>query len=338
MGISVVIPVRDEEQSICMLLDSLLAQTRQPDEVVIVDGGSKDGTTRIIESYIDRGFPIRLIATDHAYPGEARNLGVHHARHDIVAFTDAGIRLDPRWLEKLSEPLKQDSSVDVVYGTYEPVLNSFFTECAALTYVPAPANRNGCLIRGPSLASSLMRKSVWEAAGGFPPFRASEDLIFMEVVEQKGFKIAYAPEAVVYWQMPPGWNGTFRRFAVYSYHNLVAKRGHYWHRGVARQYLMALPFIALALFHHPLWWLVPVAGFLARVGWTLWRKRNGFAIPKPLQPRRWVMVGLILLLVDAATFIGAVTYYWRTGASKFRPLKILSKTVTNVGTLDGGRQ
>jgi glycosyltransferase involved in cell wall biosynthesis len=61
MKVSVIVPVRDEEDSIRELLDSLLAQTRPPDEIVITDGGSIDATPQIIESYREKGAPVKLI-------------------------------------------------------------------------------------------------------------------------------------------------------------------------------------------------------------------------------------------------------------------------------------
>src|SRR5215203_7239776 len=101
MKVSIVVPVRDEEHSIRELLDSLLAQTRPPDEIVITDGGSVDGTTEIIEEYIRRGAPVRLIRAGAALPGRGRNLGAAQARYDRLAFTDAGIRVAANWLEAL---------------------------------------------------------------------------------------------------------------------------------------------------------------------------------------------------------------------------------------------
>ena len=61
MKVSVIVPVRDEQDSIRELLNGLLKQTRPPDEIVITDGGSVDGTPQIIEEYIRRGAPVRLI-------------------------------------------------------------------------------------------------------------------------------------------------------------------------------------------------------------------------------------------------------------------------------------
>jgi glycosyltransferase involved in cell wall biosynthesis len=69
MRVSVIVPVRNEERSIRALLDSLLGQTRMPDEIVITDGGSIDATTQIIEEYIQRGAPVRLIREGAALPG-----------------------------------------------------------------------------------------------------------------------------------------------------------------------------------------------------------------------------------------------------------------------------
>ena len=308
MRVSVVIPVRDEELTIGDLLDSLAGQTRAPDEVVVADGGSRDRTPEIVEEYARKDGRIRLIRTRGAYPGEGRNLGVRAASHDMISFTDAGIRLDRSWIEKLCEPMEKDPSVDVVYGSYEPAADTFFKECAALAYVPAPVERGSGRIRGPSIASSLMKRSVWEAVGGFPPYRAAEDLIFMESVEKGGFRIAYAPGAVAYWQLPDGWRSTFRRFATYSHENLVAGRGRYWHAGVARMYGVALAFAVLGALHASWWWLVPLGGFVARVLTTAAGKRQAFAFTDVFRPARLLVLAGLILLLDAATLFGAATW------------------------------
>jgi len=98
MKVSVVVPVRDEEDSIRELLDSLLAQTRPPDEIVIADGGAVDATPQIIEEYIRKGAPVRLIRAGAALPGRGRNLAAAHASCEWLAFTDAGIRVANNWL------------------------------------------------------------------------------------------------------------------------------------------------------------------------------------------------------------------------------------------------
>ena len=304
VDVSVVVPVRDEEGTIAALLDSLLAQTRRPEEIVIVDGGSRDCTVKIIEEYARKDSRIRLIWTDGAFPGEGRNLGVQVASHDVIAFTDAGIRLNSRWLEKLCEPVEQDETVDVVYGHLEPITDTFFTECAALAYVPAPTEHERERIRAPSIASCLMKRAVWESVGGFPPFRASEDLIFMEAIAQGNYKIAYAPGAIVYWRIAPGWGATFRRFASYSRHNLLAGRARHWHYGVARMYGAAAVFFALAVVHSPLWAVVPFIGLVGRALSIAYRKRGAFVFHDTFRPKRLLYLTGLLVLIDAATAWG----------------------------------
>src|SRR5438128_30491 len=186
--VSVVVPIRDEENTIGVLLGCLSAQTRRPDEVVLVDGGSTDRTQRIAQDFIERAHYTRLISVGKAYPGEGRNVGIAIAEHGLIALTDAHVQLPPEWLEKLCEPIERDPTIAVVYGSLEPVTKTIFEQCAALAYVPARSGSDKGNIRGPSVASMLIRKEVWAAVGGFPGYRASEDLIFMERVERRGFR------------------------------------------------------------------------------------------------------------------------------------------------------
>ena len=185
--ISVVVPALNEEDSIRVLLENLLSQTHKPTEVVITDGGSTDSTREIVEEFIAAGAPVKLIRVTKSMPGRARNLAAREVQTDWIAFTDAGITLGPEWLEALKTKASEDS-VDVVYGTYEPIIESFFTECAAIAYVPPPFASQGGMVRPRSIVSALMRRSVWQAVGGFPEhLRSAEDLLFMNNVERQGF-------------------------------------------------------------------------------------------------------------------------------------------------------
>ena len=193
----------------------------------------------------------------------------------------------------------------MVFGSYSPVTSKFFAKCASTAYVPAQSVQHPENIRAPFIASCLLRRSVFTTLGGFPPYRAAEDLIFIEKLMQANYRVAYAPKAVAYWQLAKGWLATYRRFTLYSYHNLVAGRGRYWHYGVARFYILALPFLLLSYFEGAVWLGIPLLGFAARTAATLWRKRK-----EPwggsFNPIRWITVGCILLLLDAATLSGAL--------------------------------
>jgi glycosyltransferase involved in cell wall biosynthesis len=309
--VSLVIPVRDEAASVQMLLTSIASQTLAPDEVLFVDGGSVDNTVEKLRAASRRNGHIRIIEAGEASPGRGRNIGIEAARHEWVALTDAGIRLEPTWLERLRDVAMRDPSVAVVYGNYEPLTASFFERCAALSYPPPKRERPGGLMRGPSTASMLLRRGVWKAVDGFPDLRAAEDLIFMERVRARGFKEGWSPTATAWWQLQPNLSRTFRRFALYSRHNVWAGRQWDWHYGVARKYILMLPFVVLAIVHS-LWWLaVPLLMTLARVGKSIWNRREGRGILWLINPVQFMGVAVILLTIDAATLVGWAQAIWR---------------------------
>src|ERR1041384_7832955 len=114
MNISVVVPVRNEEDSISALLEALLAQTLPPNEIVIVDGGSTDDTAEIVDQYTLKHNQIRLIREKDALPGKGRNVGAASVMNEWLAFTDAGVIPATDWLARLSETVLSDNAIDVV--------------------------------------------------------------------------------------------------------------------------------------------------------------------------------------------------------------------------------
>jgi cellulose synthase/poly-beta-1,6-N-acetylglucosamine synthase-like glycosyltransferase len=309
--VSLVIPVRNEEGSLAALLESIRRQTRAPDGVVLVDGGSTDRTVALARELTAGDPRFRVIEAGPATPGRGRNIGIAAAYHEWIALTDAGIRLEATWLEHLLGVVEQDPQVDVVYGNYEPVTDSFFERCAALAYVPPKVPRHGRRMRGPFIASALIHRGVWESVGGFPDLRAAEDLIFMERVREGGFRIDWAPSATVHWHLQPSLTRTFRKFALYSKHNVWAGRQYDWHYRVAGMYLAALPFLGLATWHTAWWLSVPLAGVIARVAKSIWRRREGRGLTWLLNPLQFTAVGGILLTIDLATFSGWLRASWR---------------------------
>ncbi|MFL6334935.1 MAG: glycosyltransferase [Pyrinomonadaceae bacterium] len=306
LQISLVIPVFNEEESLARLVSSVRAQTRQPDEVILVDGGSTDRTVELARELAAGDESFRIVEAGRASPGRGRNVGAGAARYPWLAFTDAGIGLDPEWLERLAEKVLEEPGTEVVYGNFDPVTRTFFERCAAIAYV-APKTAHGAeaaLTRGRFIASSLMRREVWRRAGGFPDMRAAEDLIFMERVEAEGARTRWAPRANVRWQLQPNLARTYRRFSLYSKHNVWAGRQRFWHYGIARQYALALPFVLLAFVHSAWWLVVPALGLAARAAKSVWRHREGRGLGWALNPLQFACVVLVLLTIDLATFAG----------------------------------
>jgi glycosyltransferase involved in cell wall biosynthesis len=96
MKISVAIPVYNSARTIRMTLDSVLAQTRPADEILVLDDGSTDKTLSILKSY---GTRITTIAQRNGGPAVARNILCGRATGNLVAFLDSDDLWHPEYLE-----------------------------------------------------------------------------------------------------------------------------------------------------------------------------------------------------------------------------------------------
>jgi glycosyltransferase involved in cell wall biosynthesis len=307
--ISIVVPVRNEAKTIRSLLDGLLNQSQLPDEIVLTDGGSVDETRAIIEEFIKQGAPVKLLTDDDSLPGRSRNIGVANAKNDWIAFIDAGITPANGWLQSLADQVKSPAHAEVVYGSYEPVIDSFFTECAAIAYVPPPAITPEGPVRPYSIASALMPRSAWEAAGGFPEdLRSAEDMLFMQRVEAAGFRIVRAPSAIVHWTIQPGWWRTLKRFVVYARNNMRAGLWHDWQRQIFLRYALVGLTAVPALFFGVRWLIVPIALWLglmsARALRAIWQNRLSYPAGNGRNALRLLLIVPILAVIDLATFVG----------------------------------
>jgi glycosyltransferase involved in cell wall biosynthesis len=311
--ISVVIPVRDEENSVRALLEAFPSQTLSPKEIVITDGGSIDSTIEIIEEFIRAGAPVKLIREKAALPGRGRNVGVQNSNCEWIAFIDAGNRPAPDWLEALAEKVDGGSAVDVVYGSYEPVVDSFFKECAAIAYLTPPVEVEGVFARSQSIASTLMRRKVWETVGGFPEdLRSAEDLLFMQKIERAGFRTVHAPRAVVYWSIQPTLWRTFKRFVTYARNNIRAGLWRQWQAPIFQRYaVIALSFVP-AVFFGVKWFVVPIGLWfcllVARAGLALRRNRHSYPASHARNLLRLLWLVPIIATLDAAALLGSINW------------------------------
>jgi glycosyltransferase involved in cell wall biosynthesis len=212
--VSLICTVRDEADNIAALLDSMLAQTRLPDEIVINDCMSRDATAAIVRDYAAREQRIRLVQGGHNI-SSGRNNAIAHARGELIAGTDAGLLLDPRWLAAIIAPL-EEGSADLVGGFFRPAPRSLFETALGATNYRAAAEIDAAsfLPFGKSIA---FRKEVWRAVGGFPEWASHcEDLLFDLAVEQAGFRRAFAPTAIVHFRPRSSLAAFARQYYLYA--------------------------------------------------------------------------------------------------------------------------
>jgi glycosyltransferase involved in cell wall biosynthesis len=206
----------NEADSVVAWLESIFAQTRLPDEIVLCDGGSIDGTIERIESRAVRDSRIRLIVVHGANVAEGRNAAIAAASGPAIAVTDAGTILDPEWLERLIAPLEEDPELAVSAGFYRPAGRNTFERILATVITPRRRDLPGDGFP-PSSRSVAFRKSWWERVGGYPNWLgAGEDLVFDYRLREAGGRFAFAPEAIVSWYPRPGLGEFFAKYRKYA--------------------------------------------------------------------------------------------------------------------------
>jgi glycosyltransferase involved in cell wall biosynthesis len=217
--VSLIMTVRNEASSLPRLLDSILAQTVRPAEIVIADGGSTDGTQELIRSYTDK-LPLRLIEMPGANISQGRNAAIQNASHDIIAATDGGVRLEPRWLEELTRPLLPVESLRVgvqgpedenpkptvqnprriACGFFLPDPQTPFEVAMGATVLPSMQDIDPATFL-PSSRSVAFLKEAWQVAGGYPEWLDyCEDLVFDIKLKEAGYRFQFVPQAVVYFR------------------------------------------------------------------------------------------------------------------------------------------
>jgi glycosyltransferase involved in cell wall biosynthesis len=215
-SISLILTVRNEAASIPALLDSIAHQTRMPDDVVIVDGGSTDGTLNVIRQY-DSPVPIRLLERPGANISEGRNAAIEAAYYPIIAVTDAGVRLDPRWLESLVTPLLDEAAdIDVVSGFFVPDPRTPFERAMGATVLPTLSDIDPAAFL-PSSRSIAFRKDAWDSVGGYPEWLDyCEDLVFDLRLKDLDKRFHFAPDAVAHFRPRPTLRAFFLQYYRYA--------------------------------------------------------------------------------------------------------------------------
>lgn len=106
LKVSVVIPVYNEEKYIGACLESLMKQTVQADEIIVVNNNSTDNTLKIVKQY-----PVRILKEKKQGMTPARNKGFNEAKYEIIARTDADTILPPNWIKRIKKSFVDEKLV-----------------------------------------------------------------------------------------------------------------------------------------------------------------------------------------------------------------------------------
>jgi len=192
--ISVVIPVYNSSEYIARTIESVLAQTHKPDEIIVVDNNSTDGTIEIIKQY-----PVTLLQENEVRSSyAARNKGIDHARSEIIAFIDADCIAADNWLKEGVTAL-QSGSADLAGGKVEFFFTGRKTTAQiwdSLAYLNVKSNIEK--ESSAPTANLFVKSAVFEKIGDFDQnVRSGGDFLWTKKAVDSGYSLKYAPKAIV---------------------------------------------------------------------------------------------------------------------------------------------
>jgi glycosyltransferase involved in cell wall biosynthesis len=199
--ISVIIPNYNRENLIGETLDNMLRQSRAPDEIIVVDDGSTDGSAAVIDSFGER---VKLLRQRNSGPAVARNRGLDAATGDFVQLFDSDDLCSLNKLEVQSDALEK-SGADFVYGPWlkvqladgrasydEPVLQQ--------RGLPENASALSWFLRGwvAVFQACMFRRSFLERIGRYrADLMPSEDSEYLFRMLKAGGRGVHVPDALV---------------------------------------------------------------------------------------------------------------------------------------------
>lgn len=301
MKYSLVTTERNEVADIAMFIKSALSQTLKPDEIIIADGGSTDGTIDVINKYIKDGAPIRLV---HA-PGNrsvGRNAATAAAKYEYIAVTDVGSRLDKDWLKNITQPFRDNPEAMAVAGNFKAEPETFFEKVSAALML-APNDKIDLNTWLPSSRSIAYTKTAWEKAGKYPEHtNFNEDTPFDLALKNVGYKFEDGLKAVVYWRPRPNLKEFYKQYYYYALGDGIDLISTSHFVKLTTKYIALILMTILALATKPLLIVVPALYFCLGV------YRRVIRPAKDLKSLKATVLMVVLIVVyDMSQIFG----YWR---------------------------
>ena len=199
-AVTVTATVLNEVHDIDALVSTLAEQTLGP-EVVIVDGGSTDGTWEHLEAARAK-YPNLVAIRDESCNLKAsrgpiargRNVGIAAAHSEVVACADAGCIYDPEWLARLTAPIREGTAEYALGGSCVDPSDQTMWDVASAPFFGLKQSRDGTT-KSCTARSMAFRKELWKRVGGFPETSfLGEDTMF-DLLVRKVTTPAYAEHA-----------------------------------------------------------------------------------------------------------------------------------------------
>jgi succinoglycan biosynthesis protein ExoA len=206
--VSVLMPVRNEERSVAGAIQSVLSQTLQNIEILIIDGQSNDATVSIVTELSGTDARVRLLHNPDRTIPHALNIGLRAARGRFVARVDAHASVSDDYLERGVAELTADPAVASVGGRRIGVGDTP-TALAVAAALSSPfgvgnsVNHYGTEAQDTDHASfAVSRTDVLRSIGGWDEnLLVNEDVDLDHRIGLTGLRIRYDPQMEIYWQV-----------------------------------------------------------------------------------------------------------------------------------------
>ena len=203
MKYSFIIPVYNRPDEVDELLDSLTRQTLRNFEVIVVEDGSSVPCKEVTDKYADK-LLIHYYYKDNSGPGQTRNYGVERASGEYMLILDSDCILPDTYLEEVEKELQRKEAD--AFGGPDRAHESFTDVQKAINYAMTSFFTTGGIRGGkkkmdkfyPRSFNMGVRKSVYQALGGFSKMRFGEDIDFSIRIFKGGYACRLFPEAWVW--------------------------------------------------------------------------------------------------------------------------------------------
>jgi len=257
-------------------------------EIVIVDGGSEDGTWELLQEWASKISHMKVYRIPGANISRGRNEAIKRTTSEIIVTFDTGTKYCDEWLKHMLSPFWKDPEMHVVDGVtvgtgetlFQKALCAFYKEY----FVPesSPKISDGPVVKGGASHRCIAyRRVVWEKIGGYPEnVQAGEDTWFNTRIRDLGMKVTASPDAKCYWMVREG----FKALWKVTYRNARGHLGLRGNRNTVKVYgkmvlnLLVMTGAVLGFWIPLAWWFCGVL-YLIYVVYCLLRKtRRAFFI------------------------------------------------------------
>lgn len=298
MDVSVIVPAYNAAATIGACLEGLASQSLpgRSKEVIVVDDGSSDETGKIAS-----GYDVHVTEQPHKGPAAGRNRGVMEAKGEIVLFTDADCVPAEDWIAEMIRPFDDPEVVGVkgAYRTHQEGIVPRFVQCEYEERYERMARRRQ--IDFVDTYAAGYRREVFLRERGFDvryPSASVEDQEFSFRLAERGYKMVFNPQAVVYHRHPRTLAAYLKRKFNIGYWKVMVLQRHpgkavsdsHTPQSLKIQMALALvvvALVALILVRGPFWWLSLLAllAFLVSVlpfAIKTWHKDPVVAVLSPI--------------------------------------------------------